>query len=277
MDTTLAPQPVDSHPQKTERLRGGRIRAGLRLTGILGWTLGCFLGWATGSLLTLPVPRARLRWRRFSVRHWALGMAWLLGMRRKVLGMPPRAPFLLVTNHLSYLDIILLASCVEGVFVAKRDMRSWPVLGPLAQVTGTIWVNREVRRDAVRVLDLIDEAIARGDGVILFPEGTTSSGSALLPMRPALLEWAAREQYPVHYAGITYRSTPGALPAELGLCWWGGMSFGSHLMGVLRTRSFDAVVDFAAEPLTAPTRGALAERLQQAIAERFVPVGTRKR
>jgi 1-acyl-sn-glycerol-3-phosphate acyltransferase len=251
------------------------VRAGLRLAGILSWTLLSFLGWATGSLLTLPIPRLRLRWRQFSVRGWALGMAWLLGMRRSILGTPPRAPFLLVTNHLSYLDIILLSSCVEGVFVAKRDMRSWPVLGSLAHLTGTIWVKREVRRDAVRVLDLIDEAIARGDGVILFPEGTTSSGSALLPMRPALLEWAAREQYPVHYAAITYRSAPGALPAELGLCWWGAMSFGSHLMGVLRTRNFDAVVDFAADPVTAPTRGALAERLQRAIAERFVPVGDR--
>lgn len=276
MDTTLAPQPVESPPQKTERVRGGRIRAGLRLAGILGWTLGCFLAWGIGSFLTLPVPRARLRWRQFSVQRWAIGMGWLLGMRRSILGNPPRPPFLLVTNHLSYLDIILLSSCVKGVFVAKRDMRSWPLLGPLAQVTGTIWVNREVRRDAVRVLDLIDEAIARGDGVLLFPEGTTSSGSALLPMRPALLEWAAREQYPVHYAAITYRSAPGALPAESGLCWWGGMSFGRHFRGVLRTRSFHAVVNFAAEPLTAPTRGKLAERLQQAIAERFVPVGVEK-
>ncbi len=249
------------------------MRAGLRLAGLLGWTLGCFLAWVSGSLLTLPIPRARLRWRQLSVLSWALGLSWLVGMRRSILGKPPRPPFLLVTNHLSYLDIILLASCVKGVFVAKRDMRSWPVLGPLAQVTGTIWVNREVRRDAVRVLDLIDEAIARGDGVLLFPEGTTSSGSALLPMRPALLEWAAREQYPVHYAAITYRSAPGALPAESGLCWWGGMSFGTHFKGVLRTRSFHAVVNFAAEPLTAPTRGQLAERLQQAIAERFVPVG----
>lgn len=275
MDTALAPSSVSTPPPHSRPIRGGRIRAGLRLGGLLVWTLVGFLGWGTGGILTLPIPRARLRWRQLSVRHWALGMSRLLGMRRSILGKPPQAPFLLVTNHLSYLDIILLASWVEGVFVAKRDMRSWPVLGPLAHLTGTIWVKREVRRDAVRVLDQIDEAIARGDGVILFPEGTTSSGSALLPMRPALLDWAAREQYPVHYAAITYRSAPGALPAELGLCWWGGMTFGSHLMGVLRTRSFDAVVDFAAEPITAPTRGALAERLQQAIAERFVPVGAR--
>ena len=275
MNTTLAPFPADTPPAHATLRRGGRWRAALRIAGLLAWTLAAFLLWAIGSVLTLPVPRARLRWRQLSVRHWALGMSRLLGMRRRILGRPPHAPFMLVTNHLSYLDIILLASCVEGVFVAKRDMRSWPLLGPLAQLTGTIWVKREVRRDAVRVLDRIDAAIARGDGVILFPEGTTSSGSALLPMRPALLDWAAREQYPVHHAALTYRNMPGSPSAELGLCWWGGMTFGSHLLGVLRTRSFEAVVDFAPEPITAPTRGTLADRLQQAIAQRFVPVGER--
>lgn len=249
-------------------VRGGWLRARLRLVAILGWTLGWFLLWSVGALVLLPIPRPRLHWRQLAVRSWARGMARVLGMQRRVRGVAPEAPFLLVTNHVSYLDILLLYTCVRGVFVAKRDMRSWPLLGPLAQLMGTIWVKREVRRDAVRVLDLIDEAIARGDGVVLFPEGTTSSGSGMLPMKPALLEWAAREQYPVHYAAIRYESAPGGPPAELALCWWGNMPFGSHVMNVLRMRSFFASVDFAPEPLSAPTRGELAERLQRAIGER---------
>ena len=199
-------------------------------------------------------------------------MCRLFGMRRSVLGLPPAPPFFLVTNHVSYLDILLLHSVVRGVFIAKRDMRSWPLLGPLANVMGTIWVKREVRRDAVRVLDLIDDAIARGDGVMLFPEGTTSSGTGLLPMKPALLDWAAREQFRVHYASISYHTEPDALPATVSLCWWGSMPFASHVLGVLRMKRFWATVDFAADPLLAPTRGELAEKLQHAIAARFVPV-----
>jgi 1-acyl-sn-glycerol-3-phosphate acyltransferase len=199
-------------------------------------------------------------------------MCTLVGMHRSVLGRPPRAPFLLVTNHISYLDILLLLASVDGVFVAKREMRSWPLLGPLAGLMGTIWLKREVRRDAVRVLDRIDEAIARGDGVVLFPEGTTSSGAGVTPMKPALLDWAAREQYPVHYAAVTYRSPPGDPPAKSSLCWWGGVPFGTHVKGVLRLRRFDGIVDFAGEPLTAPTRAELAQRLQHAIAGRFVPI-----
>jgi 1-acyl-sn-glycerol-3-phosphate acyltransferase len=194
-------------------------------------------------------------------------------MRVTVRGVPPREPFLLVTNHLSYLDIILLLSQLRAVFVAKREMRSWPLLGPLANLTGTIWVNRAVRRDAVRVLDQIDDAIARGDGVVLFAEGTTSAGSEVRPLRPALLDWAAREQFPVHSAAVSYRTPPGAPPAELALCWWGDMTFGRHFLQVLRLPWFEASVDFAPKPLSAPTRGELATRLRQAIAERFTPVG----
>jgi len=193
-------------------------------------------------------------------------------MRVRVRGQAPPAPFFLVSNHLSYTDIILLLTELDGVFVAKREMRSWPVLGPLAQVFGTIWVNRTVRRDAVRVLDLIDDAVARGDGVVLFAEGTTSMGDALLPMRPALLDWAAREQHPVHLAALSYRTPAGCIPAHLAVCWWGEATFGAHAWRLCRVREFEGSVDFSALPVIAPTRGELAARVQQAISERFVAV-----
>ena len=272
MQVDVPAVPRAAPPLESVRVRGGRIRAVLRLVAMVAWTIGWFLVWMLGSLLALPLPRPRLAWRHFSERHWARGLCRMLGMRRTLVGRPPRAPFLLVTNHLSYLDILLLFTWVDGVFVAKRDMKSWPLLGPLAHLAGTIWVKREVRRDAVRVLDAIDEAIARGDGVILFPEGTTSSGAGLLPMKPALLDWAAREQYPVHYAAITYRTPRELPPPEAVICWWGSMPFFGHLATVLRLRGFDAIVEFGPAPLSAPTRGALAEQLQQEITARFQPV-----
>ena len=264
-------QRVEAHAP-TAAVRGGRIRAGLRLSGIGAWTALSFLAWAAGAFITLLVPRARLRWRQRVVRGWARGVGFLFGMRVTVAGRPPKAPFFLVANHLSYVDIILLYTCLDAVFIAKRDMRHWPVLGPLAHVMGTIWVNREVRRDAVRVLDLIDEAIARGDGVILFAEGTTTQGDALLPMKPALFDWAAREQFPVHHATITYRTLSGSPPANLAVAWWGDMPFGAHAVKLCRLRGFDATVEFGPDAIVAPTRGELAARIQQAIEERFVPL-----
>jgi 1-acyl-sn-glycerol-3-phosphate acyltransferase len=137
-------------------------------------------------------------------------------------------------------------------------------------------VNREVRRDAVRVLDLIDEAIARGDGVILFAEGTTSAGNALLPMRPALFDWAAREQYPVHHVALSYR-TEANIPAHLVVGWWGDMPFVRHAWDFCRLRSVEALLDFGAAPIVAPTRGELAARVEQAISARFIPMVTTER
>ena len=253
-------------------LRGGKVRAVARVLLALAWSGSLTVIWAVGNIACLPVPRARVGWRHRIVRTWARGLARILGMRRRVVGRPPRAPFFLASNHLTYLDIILLYTEVDGVFIAKQEMQHWPVLGPLANLFGTLWVNRTVRRDAVRVLDLIDEAIGRGDGVILFAEGTTSSGQALLPMRPALFDWAAREQYPVHYVAISYRTPPGGPSARDAVCWWGEVPFGQHLRSVLRLRSFEGSLSFGESPLLGPTRGELAARIQEAVTTRFVPV-----
>jgi hypothetical protein len=91
-------------------------------------------------------------------------------------------------------------------------------------------------------------------------------------MKPALFDWAAREQFPVHYATITYRTEPGSVPADLAIAWWGDMPFGAHAVNLCRMRGFEATVEFGSDPIVAPTRGELAARIQQAIEERFVPL-----
>lgn len=269
MTTTIAPpDPVTTRPTIT----GGQFRAAARVLAVSLWTAALTVVWALGNLLLLLFPRTRIRWRQAVVRNWARGFAAVVGMKTRRVGAPPRAPFFLVSNHLGYADIILLLTQLDGVFVAKREMRAWPVLGPLAHLFGSIWVNREVRRDAVRVLDLIDEAVARGDGVMLFAEGTTSKGERLLPMRPALFDWAAREQFPVHYAALTYRTAAGTMPAHHAVCWWGDAPFGPHAWDLCRLPGFEAIITFGPGPILAPTRGELAVRVQQAISEHFVPV-----
>jgi 1-acyl-sn-glycerol-3-phosphate acyltransferase len=272
------PGPLDAviTPPVRPKLRGGRLRAVIKIIAAGLWTGILCLIWAIGSVGTLLFPRARVRWRHRVVRIWARALCRILRLRISVTGTPPRAPFFLVANHLTYMDILLLYTRVDGVFIAKRDMRHWPVLGPLANLFSTIWVNREVRRDAVRVLDVIDESIARGDGVILFAEGTTSAGNALLPMRPALFDWAAREQYPVHYVALGYRTDPG-VPAHLVVGWWGDMPFLSHVWDFCRLTAVEALLYFGEEPIIAPTRGELAARVEQAISACFIPMVTTER
>jgi 1-acyl-sn-glycerol-3-phosphate acyltransferase len=198
----------------------------------------------------------------------------LLAVRTRVIGGVPRAPFFLVSNHLSYLDIVVLAAQAPCRFVAKREVRGWPGVGPLARTMGTIFVDRGAPRDAVRALNQVEAAIRGGDGVTVFAEATSSAGAGVLPFRSALLEWAARTRHPVHYATLGYRTPPGSAPAHLSVCWWGDMTFGRHLVGLAGLRSCEATIHFGPDPITAPDRRQLADRLHAAVRAQFVPVLT---
>ncbi|MEZ4457167.1 MAG: lysophospholipid acyltransferase family protein [Gemmatimonadales bacterium] len=217
------------------QLRAAGLRPVLRLTGIAVWTGGLFVVLVAGMWAATPWQRARLWWRNQVVRRWARGVAWFFGMRMRQRGRPPAAPFFLVSNHLSYLDIILILGHLDGVFVAKRELSQWPILGYLTRLVGTIFLDRTRQRDAHRALDRIDARIALGDGVVAFPEGTSSGGDDVYPMRAALFEWAAANNRPVHLATLSYSTGDPAVPARERVCWWGDMPFLPHAVDLLRS------------------------------------------
>jgi len=232
-------------------------------------TLLLWAGWAVCA----ASPSGRRRWRRVMVRRWARDNARLLGMQRQVAGQPASAPALLVTNHLSYLDVVLLAAELPAIFVAKREVRAWPGLGPLAALVGTIFVDRDSPRDLVRVSAAISQALANGDTVVLFAEGTSTRGDRVLPLKPALLEPAARGGWPVRFATLSYVTPAGQPSADLALCWWGDMTFLPHLVGVAGLSRFTGLVSFGAEPVQAGDRKRLAAALHAALEKEFTPVG----
>jgi 1-acyl-sn-glycerol-3-phosphate acyltransferase len=207
------------------------------------------------------------------VKLWGRGNAWILGMHRRVTGRPAAEPALLVANHLSYLDVVLLAAELPAVFVAKREVRSWPGMGPLAWLVGTIFVDRDSPRDLVRVTSEIGTALAGGDTVVLFAEGTSTRGDRVLPLKPALLEPAVRGGWPVHSAALSYQTLPDQPAADLALCWWGDMTFLPHLLGVARLSTFTGTLAFGAQAVRAVDRKALAIELHAAIERDFTPVG----
>jgi 1-acyl-sn-glycerol-3-phosphate acyltransferase len=210
--------------------------------------------------------------RRAVLRRWAVGVTRILRVRITVEGAAPRPPFYLVSNHLSYLDIVVYAAVMPARFVAKAEVRQWPVLGLLAGSAGTIFIDRTLTRDVVRVLDDLADALADGDGVVLFAEATSSPGERVLPFRPGLLEWAARSGQPVHYATLAYVTPANGPPAHLAVCWWGEMTFGRHLVALSRLPWIEATVRHGAEPIAEPDRKRLAERLHQAVSAQFIPV-----
>lgn len=252
-------------------LRTGAVRPIVRLGAIVLWTGSLFIVLVTGMWLASPWPARRRGWRNRIVGGWARGMGRIVNMKVTILGTAPAPPFFLVANHVSYCDIVLLLGHSKGVFVAKKELNQWPVLGYLTRLVGTIFVDRNSRRDAKRVIEAIDQRVASGDGVIVFPEGTSSDGGDVYPMRTALFQWAAETGSPVAVATIHYTTRPGYRPAREAVCWWGDMSFVPHVLQLCQMPGFSATLRFGSEPVTGNDRAVLAVRAREAVAEYFVP------
>jgi 1-acyl-sn-glycerol-3-phosphate acyltransferase len=121
-------------------------------------------------------------------------------------------------------------------------------------------------------MEQVESCIRRDLAVVFFPEGTSGRGDGILPFKPSLFEIAARRGEPVHFATLSYRSPPGYPPAHEAICWWGGMSFLPHFLGLLGMPSFEATLRFGVESFEHRERKALAERLRTAMQENFLPM-----
>jgi 1-acyl-sn-glycerol-3-phosphate acyltransferase len=170
---------------------------------------------------------------------------------------------LLVSNHLSYLDIVVLSSIQPCVFVAKRDVASWPLFGWLAHAAGTIFVDREQRFSRGKAVDVISDAIAGGSVVVIFPEGTSSDGSMVLPFKSALLESAVQLHCPVAGASIEYVLDGGSVADEV--CYWRDMTLVPHLLNLLFKREIRANYSFSSAEIRTGNRKEIARELRDQI------------
>jgi len=248
------------------------LRALLRLAAVLLASVLLQLIWLAGKRL---VPRQSVlcgMLRKFVLTSWARTLAVLVGMRIVIEGEPPQPPFFLVANHLSYIDIILIASQMDCVFIAKKEISTWPGMGWLAGGIGTIFIDRKNFQDISRVIGLIDKALGEGSGVVLFPEGTSSMGETVLPFSPALLEPAARASYPVSYATISYDTPLDEPPAHAAIGWWGDMEFAPHFWKLLLMSKFQATIRYGEDAIHADDRKVLSKSLWSAIRLQFVPM-----
>jgi 1-acyl-sn-glycerol-3-phosphate acyltransferase len=176
---------------------------------------------------------------------------------------PVPASGLLVSNHLGYLDIFVLASIVPAVFVAKREIKSWPVVGWLTQMGGTLFVDRDRRVHVGQVNDEIQSALDHGALVVLFPEGASSNGQTVLPFKSSLLEPAAQSTHPLSVSAIQYTIEDGDVVREV--CYWGDHTFFPHLLNLLGKRAVRATVRFAPVQRTGADRKQLALQLRDEI------------
>lgn len=246
------------------------VRAVFRLTLLVVSMSSLFLTWLVGDLILAAWPAGRRRWRNRLTRWGARAAAMSIRMRIEVTGTPPEPPFCLVANHLSYLDAVVIMSQIRGVMIAKSEVASWPAIGTLSRRIGTVFIDRETARDVMRVNDIIASLLNSGDGIALFPEGTTSDGSQVGHFKSSLLNYPAVSSYPVHYAAIRY-VTPTKEASER-VCWWGDMTFGAHLYQLARLGRFTAQVQFGVPPVIASDRKQLTAELQSRVEDLFSPV-----
>ena len=203
--------------------------------------------------------------RRRVLEILAKGLVEISGGSIEVEGTIPRRPFYLVSNHVSWLDIVVYQVVTGCVFVSKSDVAQWPVIGTIARNTGALFIKRERLRELFSVNDQITHALSRGEGVLVFVESTTSAGDVILPFKSALLESAATGSVDVSFASIHYQSHERWPPASRVIGWGDWTPFFVHMMRFLRLPRYRATIRFGTKTYCASDRKRLAKQLESAV------------
>ena len=216
-----------------------------RVTGRLLWLAGevllALLDFVINVIFApkVQLPRARSLWLQQICRR----VLRILKVEVKTQG-PIPLKGLLVSNHLGYLDIFVLSAVVPAVFIARSEVKRWPILGWFAILAGTLFVRRSKRSEVARLNREVEHALDAGALVVLFPEGTSSDGRDVLPFRSSLLEPIARLKHPLSAACIQYSLPDGDAGADI--CHWGNAAFMPHLVNLCSKSRIHATVSFVA-------------------------------
>jgi len=200
------------------------------------------------------------------VREWSRQMLAIIGVTLVVRGTPPtHGPLMLVANHISWLDILVMDAAHPARFVSKADVKQWPVLGALITGAGTLYIERASRRDAMRVVHQMAAALTAGDTLAVFPEGTTHDGRTLLPFHANLIQAAISAHAPVLPVALQYLDGASGAVSDAPL-FVGETTLLESVWRTLRADGMQACVHFG-EPQMASGRDrrTFAADLQQAV------------
>lgn len=198
-------------------------------------------------------PRMDAVSREQEVTRWAGQLICHLGIRLEVTGNARQGgPLLIVANHISWLDIVSLHAARFCRFVSKSDVHHWPLIGTLAEAAGTLFIERESRRDALRVVHRMAQALGEGQVLAVFPEGTTSDGQSLLPFHANLLQAAITADTPVQPVALQFVQEPD-LQASLLPCYVGDDTLAASVWRTVRARGLIVRLTFG-EPQVAAGR-----------------------
>lgn len=248
------------------------VRATIRAALFLSLTLSLVAVYPLAILLG-----RRARW--LARRTWSRSACRILGVRRTARGEAFTAcPTVLVANHVSYLDVIILGSFTDATFIGKSEIESWPLFGFIARITGTMFVKRHWRQALVQ-RNAIAARMREDESFVLFAEGTSSNGLAVKPFKTSLLSvaepWVLDRPVAAQAVTLAYTRLKDGTPFSLANCdlfaWYADMPFTPHLWELLKQPGLEVEVEFQ-EPVmswSVASRKVLAKELRAEIATRL--------
>jgi len=182
-------------------------------------------------------------------------------------------PYLIVSNHLSYIDVLVIASVMPSVFVSSMEVRTSLFLGFLARCGGTLFIERRKKSDLKREIKMLADALKQGSNVVVFPEGTSSKGEIVFPFKKSLFEAALQSKSNVLPVCLKYHDERKKQSGSVNnpVCWYGDMAFFPHFINLFKQTGIHATMHIM-EPLNIceyASRNELAEDAYCAITEAY--------
>lgn len=236
-----------------------------------------FLTWSFLTHFFVRDPDKRLL--RFSknVHFFSSVMLKGLNLKLEVVNKPSDdQKFLLISNHMGFVDIMALATCLPMLFVTSTEMRDTPFLGLLTDLGGCIYVERRSRTKILDELKSIVQPLQKGFRVVLYPEATSTNGEQVLPFKKTLMMAAAQAGVPIQPVVINFPEINGeafSLKNRDHVCWYGDITFIQSMWKTLTIKSVTAHVEFLEQVVTDPDedRGVVAAKIHKMISDKFNP------
>jgi len=215
-----------------------------------------FFMWIIGALIGIGNKHKAAKRLTYGALAWAKGVALIANLHCNVHGDKKRVKGLIISNHQSYMDIVVLGSIFPLRFTPKKEIKQWPVLGWFLSFSKPIWVDRNSKQSSLDTLEFFKETLANNINLIVFPEGTTNSGeNDLLPFKSTLFEVAVNGNRPIFPVIIKYRGYNKEL-----IPWYGDQTLLPHAKQILSQKRIVADV-YILDPIetVGRTRKELAE------------------
>jgi 1-acyl-sn-glycerol-3-phosphate acyltransferase len=211
------------------------------------------------------------------IHRWCRRIVRVLGIQCEVTGTLPESGAV-VSNHLSYLDILLYSAARPFVMVSKSEVKGWPLLGRLTAQAGTVYVDRDGGPATYPGVNrAMAEAYKSGLPVLFFPEGTTTDGEGVLPFRRGLFHSVLNNRQELRTASLRYSLGAGNGGATVAddVCWWGDATFGPHIFRFLGLKNVSARIRFDDAQVAGTDRFALSEQAHSRVARSYERLGRR--